>query len=176
MEQFKTSTNGQFKVRCCNVCRNPTYDKLKVCTGCKTVYYCSPECQKADWTKHSAQCKSITGNGELKHDIDAFACALTIKDIPVPKDSTINSIVAQKLTSSETHLLADNDDIYISLGWRTVPELMYNFSFIIDAVDVGMDDVNIWAEIFTERNAMGKLPVIVWCHDLRHYNLSEVDK
>ncbi|KAJ7592069.1 hypothetical protein C8J56DRAFT_932532 [Mycena floridula] len=32
---------------------------LKSCVGCLTVVYCSPTCQKSDWTLHQAQCNLL---------------------------------------------------------------------------------------------------------------------
>ncbi|KAI1334747.1 SET domain-containing protein [Xylariaceae sp. FL0016] len=31
--------------------------KLRACTACKTVSYCDPACQRADWPTHKAECK-----------------------------------------------------------------------------------------------------------------------
>jgi radical SAM protein with 4Fe4S-binding SPASM domain len=31
--------------------------KLRQCSACKKVYYCSAECQKAHWKVHKADCK-----------------------------------------------------------------------------------------------------------------------
>jgi hypothetical protein len=33
--------------------------RLKVCTGCERAYYCSPECQKLDWTAHKKRCRAL---------------------------------------------------------------------------------------------------------------------
>ncbi|KAL8279589.1 hypothetical protein RQP46_007902 [Phenoliferia psychrophenolica] len=33
---------------------------LKLCAVCRTVSYCSRECQKADWKEHKAHCKTMT--------------------------------------------------------------------------------------------------------------------
>ncbi len=33
--------------------------KLQRCKGCKTVYYCSVECQKEHWPKHGPMCRAI---------------------------------------------------------------------------------------------------------------------
>ncbi|KAF6756373.1 hypothetical protein DFP72DRAFT_1044946 [Ephemerocybe angulata] len=32
---------------------------LKRCTGCKTVMYCSPECQQRDWSLHKNECTAL---------------------------------------------------------------------------------------------------------------------
>jgi MYND finger len=33
----------------------------KVCSGCKTVYYCSVACQRAAWPEHKQSCRSLQG-------------------------------------------------------------------------------------------------------------------
>lgn len=40
----------------CSVCQKETTDK---CSGCRTVYYCGPKCQNADWKAHKKICKEI---------------------------------------------------------------------------------------------------------------------
>jgi hypothetical protein len=42
--------------RCC-ICRGKGKPKIKTCTGCKKVRYCSEVCQKKDWKKHKKVCK-----------------------------------------------------------------------------------------------------------------------
>lgn len=41
----------------CNVCKKLT---IKKCAGCKLAYYCSRECQEADWKIHKLTCKSTS--------------------------------------------------------------------------------------------------------------------
>ncbi|KAJ6620386.1 hypothetical protein B0H10DRAFT_2022688 [Mycena sp. CBHHK59/15] len=40
-------------------CRNSKLKgaAMKRCSQCKTVYYCSPACQRADWARHKVWCK-----------------------------------------------------------------------------------------------------------------------
>lgn len=40
----------------CNACGS-TSESLQYCERCKTVAYCSAECQRRDWKSHRAQCK-----------------------------------------------------------------------------------------------------------------------
>ena len=40
----------------CNGCKIISL-KLKICTGCNKVLYCSRECQKKDWKEHKKICK-----------------------------------------------------------------------------------------------------------------------
>ncbi|KAI0630927.1 hypothetical protein C8Q77DRAFT_172371 [Trametes polyzona] len=42
----------------CSVCRGRGKPKLKACTGCMKVRYCSQACQKKDWPRHKTQCKA----------------------------------------------------------------------------------------------------------------------
>lgn len=36
---------------------NDAAHSKKACSGCKEVFYCSPECQKANWKAHKPECK-----------------------------------------------------------------------------------------------------------------------
>ena len=38
----------------CRACRNTQH--LKMCSSCKTVWYCSASCQQSDWKKHRPEC------------------------------------------------------------------------------------------------------------------------
>ena len=46
--------------RACAVCKEPA---SSLCAGCRKVAYCSRECQRADWPKHKAVCKSLGAKG-----------------------------------------------------------------------------------------------------------------
>ncbi|KAJ7145820.1 hypothetical protein C8R44DRAFT_755959 [Mycena epipterygia] len=39
----------------CGECKKDA--KKTMCSGCRAIYYCSPECAKANWPKHKADCK-----------------------------------------------------------------------------------------------------------------------
>ncbi len=51
-----TSPAGVFK-HACNVCSKT--DQTKACGKCKLAQYCSPECQRMDWSFHKPHCKAI---------------------------------------------------------------------------------------------------------------------
>jgi TPR repeat protein len=40
------------------------HDADRVCSGCRSVFYCSPECQRADWKGHKPACKVATAERE----------------------------------------------------------------------------------------------------------------
>ncbi|KAL6217174.1 hypothetical protein ACLB2K_010391 [Fragaria x ananassa] len=42
----------------CDACFEST--NLKKCSGCKTVYYCSSTCQKAEWKLHRLECEAFS--------------------------------------------------------------------------------------------------------------------
>ena len=46
----------------CAVCPKNAADagvRLKKCGGCSSIFYCSPECSRAHWPRHKAQCKAV---------------------------------------------------------------------------------------------------------------------
>ena len=53
--KIKEQLTSVFKMdkHVCNVCYKACKDK---CSQCKSVYYCSPQCQKKDWKKHKKTC------------------------------------------------------------------------------------------------------------------------
>ena len=44
--------------RKCSYCKEVKPQDLKECTGCKSVFYCSKQCQRNHWSEHKLQCKS----------------------------------------------------------------------------------------------------------------------
>ncbi|KAJ7615730.1 hypothetical protein DFH06DRAFT_111827 [Mycena polygramma] len=42
------------------ICSKPATNR---CSACKTVGYCSQECQRRDWKAHKIQCKIASQNG-----------------------------------------------------------------------------------------------------------------
>lgn len=51
-EMIKVSTGSS---PCCSICSKE--GEMKRCSGCKMVFYCSPECQMKDWKSHKLICK-----------------------------------------------------------------------------------------------------------------------
>lgn len=47
----------------CGKCFKQAQDgeKLHLCSACKTIRYCSPECQKSAWKIHKIECKKLVG-------------------------------------------------------------------------------------------------------------------
>lgn len=52
--------------RCCRVCKQE--DKLKACSVCLCDYYCSQDCQQADWVEHKPYCKRPCSVGSVQEE------------------------------------------------------------------------------------------------------------
>ena len=52
----KLETGMGFTANICRGC-NASGVPLKACAGCHTAFYCSPDCQRADWKTHKKICR-----------------------------------------------------------------------------------------------------------------------
>ncbi|KAJ7628736.1 hypothetical protein FB45DRAFT_43627 [Roridomyces roridus] len=96
---------------------------LSRCGGCRRVAYCSPECQKLDWTLHKSLCK-IIAKIETSHSITGLATLFMLipreptADVKLLHDLTEDQIAAYKaicefllrrpLNSVEYHLIGQD--------------------------------------------------------------------
>ena len=72
-EYSKLSYPQGLDPRQCHVCKKKEegplghYKTLKICVGCKVVYYCSEECQLKDWARHQEFCQNKEAIDEQVH-------------------------------------------------------------------------------------------------------------
>jgi hypothetical protein len=65
------------------------------CSRCTVTYYCSPECQRADWPTHKAACKKLASEPPVGHPlVDCHALgAMLPSSRHRPHDETPSSTV-----------------------------------------------------------------------------------
>ena len=51
----------------CDRSRAPDGMPLKTCARCRSVMYCSPDCQKADWKRHRGDCRLLKAERQINH-------------------------------------------------------------------------------------------------------------
>ena len=51
----------------CERARAPDGMPLKTCARCRSVMYCSPDCQKADWKRHRGDCRLLKAERQINH-------------------------------------------------------------------------------------------------------------
>jgi len=67
---------NQFPLQGCYGCHYTTWRKvLKLCGKCKKVWYCSQECQKADWPVHKTMCNTSATQGSITQSVLALQIA-----------------------------------------------------------------------------------------------------
>lgn len=60
LDEQKKVLKAQPRVRQCEMCQKDTSkSKLQLCSRCKSVEFCSKECQRAAWKHHKIVCKAI---------------------------------------------------------------------------------------------------------------------
>jgi hypothetical protein len=62
----RTQATQSQKAGClkCGAASTKAGNSLLKCAKCKTVKYCSPDCQKKDWKKHKQVCKQMQDEGK----------------------------------------------------------------------------------------------------------------
>ncbi|KAJ7060326.1 hypothetical protein C8F01DRAFT_1231577 [Mycena amicta] len=53
----------------CFVCKKPSEELLR-CSGCRTIHYCSRECQKQDWKSHKSICMKYLAQAAMGDRLD----------------------------------------------------------------------------------------------------------
>jgi hypothetical protein len=60
LSAYKATAKATLKTGICNTCgQQLPLSKLRKCSACKAVEYCSKDCQRADWSGHKTDCKKI---------------------------------------------------------------------------------------------------------------------
>lgn len=97
----------EFGYKYCEHC-GTGIDKVMQCTGCKTVSYCSSECQAADWKEggHKAECAAIKGS----HPWSQYASELTSETAPVASSVSMRHYL-RFAAAAEASEMADTEPI-----------------------------------------------------------------
>ena len=138
----------------CFRCRSPT---TRRCTGCLgapdydsdpsvSTFYCSFECQKADWSRHKAECRKLQARKSLSraalllqaiiYKIKLHATSLDITSVHVEGTTVYlngplpNPFCAQQMKPFPIHLFEDQAILESALVYSTCMEAMvFLYSF-----------------------------------------------
>jgi hypothetical protein len=180
--------NHSLKIRVCWGCRKQTIEKLLVCGGCKTAYYCNAICQQNDWSNHENRCGQVRGDGQLRHRIDNFAKSLSRDKIPktnigyiiqIKNSNKFLELVDGGLDLSAMPLVSRDikhkgytvdKDIFVSFAYNNMVDFIENYRFILYLMDM-LEDITIFERIIKEHVQQGKPTLIIYSHDIKHYTL-----
>ena len=98
----------------CETCQTNGSSMLK-CSGCKSTYYCSPECQKEAWKYHKSACKNLKNDGGFDRDThNNIKCGLNLNiNSKTFKDSIVYTSGCKYWRIDFDH--DDKDDTYMML-------------------------------------------------------------
>jgi hypothetical protein len=65
------------------ICENCGEPALLICSRCKVAFYCAPECQSCDWSKHKGACVAAAGLGSAAAPRAAEASPAAVPGPPV---------------------------------------------------------------------------------------------
>ncbi len=179
LQPHHINSKRALKITSCSNCKILTFDKLKLCGECKTVYYCSKECQKADYKIHKNECNQLIGNDKLRHKINEYIKSITINDIP--NDKSLNNHLfgyviqiedTQKFFEScskniNTNSLESNNMIYKSFIYDNCVDFVVNYMQIMKGNGIKYNS-NILTGVFSKFREKGIMPIVIYCEDLRY--------
>ena len=92
----KRNSTSPFCVNCDNYGWDQPSDKSKIkrCSNCKVMSYCSPECQKEHWKKvHKDHCKYLSGKRVQSSTVHNFSiCRYCLKESQVGDEMSTPSV------------------------------------------------------------------------------------
>ncbi|OMJ22464.1 Histone-lysine N-methyltransferase ASHR1 [Smittium culicis] len=89
----------------------PNIHNLKRCSTCKSVYYCSRECQLADWPLHKLECKLLTKHKKISISIRLVLRVLVL--LTSPKNSFDSQLIENSL---ESHFSRHSNDQILNIS------------------------------------------------------------
>lgn len=122
----------------CHKCAALDKRKVQKCSGCKSTYYCSKECQRADWSTHKSQCfelrefhksflhkqvQVISGSSDVMNILGLIAHQIQLEH---GLSTTVNIKVANNILQLELtpgNEAADSDNIVMK--FYDIPYPMY---------------------------------------------------
>ncbi|KAI0270594.1 hypothetical protein BC834DRAFT_1031182 [Gloeopeniophorella convolvens] len=117
----------------CGVCGKE--GKMKSCSACYVVRYCSSECQKSDWKEHKKLCKPFSSSNTLTFKPCSFDPRLGIPFL-VPVQETARLAIGFRSATSERKQRAFNlpsqfpkkkiVKVQVSSTSPTMPSLVYD--------------------------------------------------
>ena len=137
--------------------------KYMVCSGCRTMTYCSVDCQRADWADHRLICATISKPGRVS-DISTILNGLPLKELielqvgldpsqilTLPYKSDMLALVAEKRRQGS------DESLQIAIGPRS------HFSPDVDNVVVDpryFVELVIWSGDPTKKKAVAAYSII----------------
>src|SRR6056300_307543 len=116
---ISSSTEQTAGTMCCANCGKPEVDevKLKICTRCELVTYCSVDCQKNHRKKHKKTCKKraaeIRDDKLFRQPDESHYGECPICCLPLPLDETksrLNSCCCQRICGGCSHATKKRED------------------------------------------------------------------
>jgi len=114
-----STTNNYGDMTCYAACGRGR-DGLRTCTACKTVKYCSVQCQKDHCPKHKKECKKrateLFDEKLFQDPPQREECPVRFISMPIDAEQVVNQFCCGKLICRGCTFAAENKE-----GWMLCP-------------------------------------------------------
>ncbi|TFK27897.1 hypothetical protein FA15DRAFT_585437 [Coprinopsis marcescibilis] len=169
----------------CGAIESPSV-KFRLCGGCATTRYCSPDCQKAHWPSHKAVCQHTAAQASTATKIASVGevdITKTLRKFTSAHSALLGWAGFQALQLKRIPSNVRRNALLLELSYRDHAEWLRRFSIVSTHIvprtyirdPLVVNDIQRREERCRHSGGIGTLVVILQCRDIAQVMPVEVD-